>query len=174
MNTGKSDVTYNGIKFVLEYVIFDSLAEALAEISRMPAAESKALVKAMIPFEEWGIKALGEINAHVRHRATQGKRQLLRDAFAAHKEKRCATDKDGNTVGCGKKAEDCAGIKSAILLCQEFSRDHIPPAGTRSKGKVTQAVAKDWGLGIAASLPADLLDKVNRGEISIIDAVKMM
>ncbi|MHC4316359.1 MAG: hypothetical protein ACYSW3_28280 [Planctomycetota bacterium] len=170
MKTGKSDVTYKGLAFVLEYVIFETIAEALIAICRLPEDTAKKIEKVLQPFNSLLGAALREINNHVRHRATQGKKQVLRDAYKAHQQKVCASLPDGEPTGCGKKPEDCAAIQSAILLNQEFSRDHIPPSGKRSKGPVTVAVAKDIGMAAATDLPADLLDKVTRGEISLRDA----
>jgi hypothetical protein len=162
MKTGKSDVTYKGLAFVLEYVIFETIAEALIAICRLPEDTAKKIEKVLQPFNSLLGAALREIN--------NGKKQVLRDAYKAHQQKVCASLPDGEPTGCGKKPEDCAAIQSAILLNQEFSRDHIPPSGKRSKGPVTVAVAKDIGMAAATDLPADLLDKVTRGEISLRDA----
>lgn len=165
METGKSDVTYKGLEFVLRYVIFTTVAEAVGKIARLPEDSYKTLVKALKPFESDLGAALRELNNHVKHRATQGKKQVLRDAHTQHQNGTCVDD-----ASCGNDAADCPLILEAIQINQEFSENHIPPSGSRSKGPVTQKQAQDLGMTLAASLPADLLDKVNRGEITILEA----
>lgn len=162
MTIGEKIVTVArlGISFVVEFPVAETLADAAAAIGRRDEKWRSALAKVLEPYDADLVKVVSELNNHIRHRAVQGRKQAFRDACDAHEKGICD---DGES--CGLDATDCPAILEGIRIVQDFAKSHFPGGG-RKKGPATQKQAQSAGMAMAEELPADLFDKVNRGEMT--------